>query len=101
MKFSVTQALAAGLVATTVSIPAMAGTGKAVTICKNEVAARYGEEARTKIHHVRTGKQTRVTLVVRGVTEDSFRVQCKVDSQLQVTEITDNLKTTAPSTVGG
>ena len=83
-------ALGAGLAVS--AMPALAGVSasEAVTTCKNEVAARYGDEARTKIHRVRERAVTKVTLTVRGVGEEAFRVQCNVDGKRQVTELTDN-----------
>ena len=104
MKATLPSVIAAGLIAVGASAPAMAGpsASEAVTICKNEVTARYGEEARTKIHRIREGRVMRVTLAVRGVADGAFRVQCKIDGNMQVTEVTDTLETNAvTSTVGG
>ena len=80
----------AGL-AFTAAQPALAANdaSKALAICKNEVAARYGDEARTKIQRIREGRTTVVSLFVRGVGEKSFKVKCKVNGDLQVSSFSD------------
>ncbi len=83
-------ALGTGLAVSAAPVHAGASASEAVATCKNEIAARYGEEAKTKIHRVRERSVTKVTLIVRGVGEESFRVQCNVDGKRQVTELIDS-----------
>ena len=79
----------AGL-AFTAAQPALANNAsEALAVCKNEVAARYGDEARTKIQRIREGRTTVVSLFVRGVGEKQFKVQCKVSRDLQISSFSD------------
>ena len=74
--------------------PALAGvsSSKALKLCENEVTARYGEAAKTKVNYVKKGRLTKVSLKVRGVSERSFKVQCQIDGQQQITltDLRDN-----------
>ena len=103
MKATVPGLIAAGLIAFGASAPALAApsAGEAVSLCKNEVKARYGDEARTRIHRIRDGRVTRVWLNVRGVSDGAFRVQCQINDDFQVTDVSDNLNRTATGAVGG
>ena len=80
----------AGL-AFTAAQPALANdASQALAVCKNEVAARYGDEARTKIHRIREGRTTVVSLFVRGVSDKSFKVKCNVNRDLQISSFSDS-----------
>ena len=83
-------ALLAALAATAVQ-PALAdkNAGAAVTMCKSEVAARYGEDARTKVHRIRSTRNTKVSLWVTGVSDKRFRVECHVDKGQQIAAFID------------
>lgn len=73
--------------------PASAVTSsKALKLCENEVTARYGENAKTKINYIKNGRVTKVSLKVRGVSEKSFKVQCQIDGKQQITltDLRDN-----------
>ena len=82
----------AALLSFAMSQSAVAGvtSSKAVSACKTEVAARYGENAKTKVHRIRNRKVTTVSLSVRGVTEKSFKVDCKIDGRAQIAAFTDS-----------
>ena len=73
-------------------VPAFAATdAEALQICKTEVNARYGNEAQTKVQRIRSrGDNTKVSLFVRGVGDNVFRVQCNVNDNLQITGFVDN-----------
>jgi hypothetical protein len=72
--------------------PALAGVsaGKAVTACKTEVTARFGKDAITKVHRIRSGKVTRVSLYVRGVSDKTFKIECKIDGKQHITGFVDS-----------
>jgi purine nucleoside permease len=82
----------AALLTLAASQPAVAGmtSGKAVAICKNKVAARFGENAKIKIKRIRGSKTRKVSLYVRGVSEEQFTIECKVDGKQQITLFTDS-----------
>ena len=67
-------------------------SSKAFELCKNEVTARYGEAAKTKINYIKNGRVTKVSLKVRGVSEKSFKVQCQIDGKQEITltDLRDN-----------
>jgi hypothetical protein len=64
--------------------------GQAVTACKAEVTARFGKDAHTKLHRLRSGKVTKVSLSVRGVEDKTFKIECKINGQQQITLFTDS-----------
>ena len=65
-------------------------SGQAVTACKAEVVERFGKDARTKLLRLRERKMTKVTLSVRGVEDKSFKVECKINGEQQITLFTDS-----------
>ncbi len=82
----------AGTLTLAAFVPAYAATdAEALQICKTEVEARYGEKAKTKLKRIRSrGGETKVSMFVRGVSENSFKIECNVDDNLQVTGFVDH-----------
>ena len=93
MKTTAILTLSTAAILTLASIqPAFAkmSSGEAVTTCKNEVIARFGKDAQTKLVRLRERKVTKVTLSVRGVEDKKFKVECKINGEQQITLFTDS-----------
>ena len=84
--------VAATLTTLATAQPALAkmSAGQAVTACKTEVTARFGENAITKVKRIRSGKVTRVSLYVRGVSDKTFKIECKIDGKQHITGFVDS-----------
>ena len=90
--FSPLAAGLAGALALGIFVPAFAADqADALQICKAEVTARYGDQAQTKLKRIRSrGDTTKVSLIVRGVSDKRFKVDCRVDDNLKISGFVDN-----------